>query len=91
MWRWMKRLFGNYDTEYEYWVRLSDINISPQFAVTRIGRDKYKSKWKFYRKHGYCESKIILNKDFLLTDGYSSYKIYRAAEGLDAKVPVYFE
>ena len=88
--RFVKRLFGKYDVGYEYWVRLSDIHITPQFESTRIRKNKYIKKWQFYRRHGYCESKIVLNKDFELVDGYSSYKILKAAEGLDTRVPVYF-
>ena len=88
--RFVKRLFGIYETDYEYWVRLGDIHITSQFQSTRIGKNKYIKKWQFYRRHGYCESKIVLNKDFVLLDGYSSFKIYRMAEGLDCKVPVWF-
>ena len=88
--RFVKRLFGKYETGCEYWVRLRDIKITPQFRSTMIGTLKYKKKWQFYHRNGYCESKIILDKNFVLVDGYSSYKILRAAEGLDTKVPVYF-
>lgn len=90
MFRFIRSLFRSYDTKYEYWVKLGDIKITPQFQSTRIGETKYKKKWQFYRRNGCCESKIILDKNFVLLDGYSSYKIYRSAEGLDVKVPVYF-
>ncbi len=88
--RFAKRLFGKYETGYEYWVTLNDIHITPQFRWSRIKPAKYKRKWQFYLRNGYCESKIVLNKDFELLNGYSSYKIYRAAEGEDCKVPVWF-
>lgn len=32
-------------------------------------------KREFYRKNDRLESKIVLNKDFLLIDGYTSYII----------------
>lgn len=88
--RFAKRLFGVYEPGHEYWAKLSDIQVSPQFRKSIINPDKYKRKWQFYHRNGYCESKIVLNKDFVLVDGYSSYKIYRAAEGKDCKVPVWF-
>lgn len=90
MLRRIKKLFGVYESNYEYWVYLNNIKIKPSFKAKLIGKNKYKNKWDFYRRNGYCESKIILDKDFTLLDGYSSYKIYRAAEGINAKVPVYF-
>ena len=87
----VKCLFRIYEPNHEYWVRLDQIRIKPDFEKTRIGRDKYKAKWKFYREHGYCESKIILDKNFVLQDGYSSYVILGIAEGMDAKVAVMFD
>lgn len=50
----------------------------------------YERNHKFYRKHGYCESPILLTRDWVLVDGYSSYVIYKIAEGKDAKVHVCF-
>jgi hypothetical protein len=88
--RFAKRLFGKYETGYEYWVKLSDIHIAPHFARSQVGKSKYKRKWQFYHRNGYCESKIVLSKNFELVDGYSSYKILKAAEGIDCKVPVWF-
>lgn len=87
----LKNLLVPYKQNREYWVKLSEIHITPQFARTKIRKDKYKRKWQFYHRNGYCESKIILTKDFKLVDGYSSYKILKNAEGLDEKVPVWFE
>jgi len=88
--RFAKRLVGKYEHGYEYWVKLSDIHITPQFSRSIIKPAKYKRKWQFYHRNGYCESRIVLNKDFVLVDGLSSYRIYRAAEGIDCKVPVWF-
>lgn len=86
--RWVKKLCGKYEPNCEYWINLSEIHIPASFETTRIGADKYKNKWIYYKKHGECESKIILNKDFLLVNGYTSYKIYESADV--GKVPVFF-
>lgn len=88
--KWIKSLFGIYEEGYEYWVKLSDIKIQRNFKRNKIGKEKYKRKWRFYRESGFCESEIILDKDFTLVDGYSSYKIYQIAEGENTKVPVWF-
>lgn len=85
--RFGKKLVGVYEPGHEYWVKL---HITPQFRWSRIKSAKYKRKWQFYCRNGYCESRIVLNKDFVLLDGYSSYKIHRAAEGKDCKVMVWF-
>ena len=45
-------------------------------------------KWSYYRNTGEFESPIILNRDFVLIDGYTSYIIAKKLE-ID-KVPVYF-
>lgn len=74
----------------EYWVPLSQIYVPEDYRKTCIGRVKYANKVKFYDVHGYCESKIVLNRDFMLIDGYSSYVILRNKEGRNAFVPVYF-
>lgn len=78
--RFAKKLVGVYEPGYEYWVKLSDIHITPQFRWSRIKSAKYKWKWQFYHRNGFCENKIVLNKDFVLLDG----------EGTDCKVPVWF-
>ena len=45
-------------------------------------------KWSYYRNTGEFESPIILNRDFVLVNGYTSYIIAKKSE-MD-KVPVYF-
>lgn len=75
--RFAKRLFGVYEPGHEYWFKLSDIHITPQFRKSRINPDKFKRIWQFYHRNGYCESKIVLDKDFTLLDGLSSYRVRR--------------
>lgn len=88
--RWIKRyVFGKYEPGYEYWVRLDKIKLPKYMWGSRIGEEKYKRKWKYFRETGELESKIILDKNFYLKDGYSSFVIARKA-GLGI-VPVYFE
>lgn len=87
--RGIKRLFGKYEPGYEYWVKLSDIKLPNYLKHSRIGEEKYKRKWKYFRKTGELESKIILDKNFYLLDGYSSWKIAKKAR-IDI-VPVYFK
>ena len=87
--RFIKRIFGVYETGYEYWVYLKDIKISPQFENTPPRFKKMRQKWSYYRKTGKFESPIILNRDFELIDGYTSYCIANKSE-ID-KVPVYFK
>lgn len=85
---WIKKLFGIYESGYEYWVPTDQIVITPEFARTRIGERKWRRKKRYFYRTGQFESKIILSRDFVLTDGYSSYKLAKYV-GLD-KVPVYF-
>ena len=84
----IKRIFGVYETGYEYWVYLKDIKISHEFERTPPRFKKMCQKWSYYRNTGEFESPIILNRDFALIDGYTSYIIAKKSE-MD-KVPVYF-
>ena len=86
--RFIKRIFGVYETGCEYWVYLRDIKISPEFERTPPRFKKMCQKWSYYRNTGEFESPIILNRDFALIDGYTSYIIAKKSE-MD-KVPVYF-
>lgn len=89
MFTWIKSIFGKYETDHEYWVRLDQIKISPDFAATTINKYKWSRKFNYFLRTGKLESRIILGKDFVLKDGYSSYLIAQKAK-FD-KVRVYFE
>lgn len=82
-------LFKKYVIDYEYWIRLDEIKVPKYMLHSRINEEKYKHKWKYYKQTGELESKIILDENLNLLDGYSSYKIAKIA-GLE-KVPVYFK
>ena len=86
--RFIKRIFGVYETGCEYWVYLRDIKISLEFEKTPPRFKKMGQKWSYYRNTGEFESPIILNRDFALIDGYTNYIIAKKSE-MD-KIPVYF-
>lgn len=86
--RFIKRTFGKYEPGYEYWVYLKDIKIHPDFKTTPPKYNKMSQKWSYFRNTGEFESPIILNRGFVLLDGYTSYLIAEKSE-MD-KVPVYF-
>ena len=71
-----------------YKVKVLDIIIPEEFKATKPRFEKMIKKRKFYRKNNRFESKIVLNKDFLLIDGYTSYII--AKENGMKYVEVYF-
>lgn len=86
--RFIKELFGKYETGYEYWVNLKDIKVPPEYKKTKIRKNKWNHKMGYWLRTGEFESLIILHRDFTLADGYSSVKIaYLKGIG---KVPVYF-
>ena len=86
--RYIKRLFGKYDTGYEYWIYAKDIKVPIRYKKTRIREVKWKRKMDHWIRTGEFESPILLHRDFTLADGFSSIKI-AYLKGID-KVPVYF-
>jgi hypothetical protein len=84
----IKKLFGKYEHGYEYWVYFNEIIIHPEFEKTPPRRIKFSQKMDYYLKHGEFQSPILLNKDFELVDGYTSYLIAKKCH-ID-KVAVYF-
>lgn len=70
-----------------YLVYLNEIKPNPRFS--KIGEEKYKRKWNYFRETGEFESQIVLRRsDWQIMDGFSSYVIAKKAE-ID-KVPVVF-
>ena len=86
--RFVKRILGVYEPEFEYWVKTKDINVPDNYKKNKIRGKKWKRKIRYYLRTGKLESKILLDKDFNLKDGFSSVKI-AYLNGID-KVPVYF-
>lgn len=66
---------GLHNPSEPYEVKVSDIIIPEEFKATKPRFKKMIQKREFYRKNDRFESKIVLNKDFLLIDGYTSYII----------------
>ena len=86
--RYIKSLFGKYETGYEYWVYTKDIKVPNSYKSTKIGTKKWNHKMGYWLRTGEFESKILIDRDFNLVDGYSSMKIAHL-KGIE-KVPVYF-
>lgn len=86
--RFVKRLFGKYESGHEYWVNTKDIKVPDEFKLTRIGTKKWNHKMGYWLRTGKFESVILLDRDFVLKDGFSSVKI-AYLKGID-RVPVYF-
>ena len=86
--RYIKSLFGKYESGYEYWVYTKDIKVPSSYKMTKIGHEKWNRKMRYWMKTGEFESKILIDRNFNLVDGYSSMKIAHL-KGIE-KVPVYF-
>ena len=86
--RYIKSLFGKYEPGYEYWVYTKDIKVPKRYKRTKIGTEKWNHKMGYWLRTGEFESKIILDRNFNLIDGYSSVRIAEI-KGID-RVPVYF-
>ena len=86
--RYIKSLFGKYESGCEYWVYTKDIKVPTYFKLTKIGTKKWNHKMGYWLRTGEFESDILIDKDFNLVDGYSSMKIAHL-KGIE-KVPVYF-
>lgn len=86
--RFFKRFFSNYEIGCEYWVDIADIIIPKYLKNKNICLKNWNQKIAYWLETGEFESYILLSKDFILVDGYSSYKIAKQ-NGMDI-VPVYF-
>lgn len=84
------KIFNKHPLTREYWIKTSDIKISPEFAAHRVKEGKLRKKKYYYYHTGNFESPIILNEDCVLIDGYSSYIIGAKIMGMD-KLPIYFQ
>ena len=73
--------------DVEYWLSISDIDITYDFQLSSPRIAKFTRKEREFLKNGTL-GKIILNHNFELVDGYCSYLICKKY-GID-KIPVYF-
>lgn len=88
LFRKLRMLFCKYEVGCEYWVRIDDIQIIPQFKEHQPKFQKMADKWNYYRTTGSFESPIKLMRNFTLVDGYTTY-LLAIKDGLK-EVPVYF-
>lgn len=86
--RFVKRIFGKYEPGYEYWVQTKDIKVPKSYKLTKIGTEKWNRKMGYWLRTGEFESKILIDRNFNLVDGYSSMKIAHL-KGIE-RVGVYF-
>lgn len=86
--KFIKKLFGKYENDYVYWVFTKDIKVNPEWRKTKIGEKKFRRKLQYWYRNGRFESKIVLDRNFNLLDGYSSVRIAEIKH-ID-KVPVCF-
>lgn len=84
------KIFNRRKPNREYWISTSRIKISPEFAAHKVKYNRLRKKKDYYYRTGAFESPIILNEDYILVDGYSSYIIGAKIMKLD-KLPVYFQ
>lgn len=84
----IKKLFGIYDENREYWVYTWKIKVPPEFRATGIGKKKLSRKIYHWRKTGNFESKVILDNHYNLLDGYTT--VYIAENAGIEKIPSYF-
>lgn len=68
-------LFGKHDANFLYRVKLKDIKISERFIDHPPSKMKLNNKLDFYNKTGKFQSTIVLDNDFRLVDGYTTYII----------------
>lgn len=85
----VKMAIGYYKSGNEYWIDISKIHITDEFAAKKVGWKKLQRKRDYFRNTGEFESKVVLNNDFVLVDGYSTYCLVKEF-GL-GKLAVLFE
>ena len=79
---------GLHNPGESYKVEVSDIIVPTEFKESPPRFKKMKHKREYFRRNDKFESKIVLNKDFLLIDGYTSYLL--AKENGMKHVEAYF-
>ena len=84
----IKRFFGFFEAGESYYIKIDDIVIPEEFKATYPRFKKMVEKREYFRKYGKYESKVILNKDFMLIDGYTTYLL--CIENGEKYVDVYF-
>ena len=73
----IKAIFGIYEENVIYKVKLQDIVIPIDFQLKHPKVSKVLYKRDFYERNGHFPSSIILTKDHKLLDGYINYLILK--------------
>ena len=68
-------------SESRFTIPVKFIKIKDEFIKRPPSKRKMSQKWRFYRETGKLNSPIILDENFYLIDGYTSYLI-AVADGL---------
>ena len=71
-----------------YWISVEKIKVPQEFSMTPPHPKKMEYKWTYYGKTGKLQSPILLTRDYVLVDGYTSYII--ACETDMGVIPVQF-
>lgn len=69
----IKKFRKYYKRRYIYKVKLSDIVIQDGWSYIKTW--KMNEKMAYFEKTGCFSSTIVIDKDFVLQDGFTSYKI----------------
>lgn len=72
-----------------YRVPIGSISIKPSFLAHRTKKSKLKERFDYYSKHNKFLVPIVIDKDWNLVDGYTSYQV--AIKENIAVVPIQFE
>lgn len=84
----LKMRLGFYKIGYSYMVKLSDIAIPIEFEDNKPKPKKMFKKREYLRRNGKYESKVVLNRNFVLVDGYTTYLL--STERDEKYVEAYF-
>ena len=77
-----------YKSNKIYWIPVNKVSIPSEYRLTPPNKKNMENKWEYVRKPGKMQSPILLSRDFVLVDGYTSYLI--ACEAELGKIPVQF-
>lgn len=87
--KFIEKLFSKNKVEgIKYTIDTKEIIISQDFKEKRVRGIKLSKKFAFFDKYGRFESKIILDENYVLLDGYTSWIIAQTYK--IKRVPVFF-
>lgn len=81
----LNKLFGKKDINFEV-IDIDKIKVKWTWKQSYPREEKLTRKKQFYNDNGYCEDRIILNKNNKLLDGYTSYVIAKELGFKEVKI-----